>query len=346
VRVHADASAQRSAREVDALAYTVGRDIVFGAGQYAPGTRPGMRLLAHELAHVVQQSQAPAHVVQRQPAPPQAPRDEAPEADAPPTGAAAAPNLQMPTCQATGVSNWIKDPQKPAEEVFGLTELTGSGGTSPELRVGPSDTGKGFVVLPTGASLGKPIAISYMRPGRYPEHAIRLRTGQPGDPPGGYRPLWNITQAGSDAIKAGEQEHCDDYRAAFYFSLYRYAEIVNEIAAQKTVYPTEAAAKRVLDGKVFIDAKKLPAYFKCLADDMRDQRDQRTGGWHTPRKSQPELTYDSALSDHVAVRTLTEKSLPEVGRHGTGELPFRHAAPACVGLTTLPTSPTLPKNTP
>lgn len=56
VRVHGDRDAAQSAREVEALAYTVGRDIVFGAGRFAPGTQQGRRLLAHELAHVVQQS--------------------------------------------------------------------------------------------------------------------------------------------------------------------------------------------------------------------------------------------------------------------------------------------------
>lgn len=54
VRVHTDERAVRSAQEVDALAYTVGRDISFGSGQFAPDTEAGLRLLAHELAHVVQ----------------------------------------------------------------------------------------------------------------------------------------------------------------------------------------------------------------------------------------------------------------------------------------------------
>jgi hypothetical protein len=57
VRIHADARAAESARAVNALAYTVGRDVVFGSGQYAPQTGAGRRLLAHELAHVVQQGQ-------------------------------------------------------------------------------------------------------------------------------------------------------------------------------------------------------------------------------------------------------------------------------------------------
>lgn len=56
VRVHTDARAAESARAVNALAYTVGRDVVFLAGQYAPGTAAGGRVLAHELTHVVQQS--------------------------------------------------------------------------------------------------------------------------------------------------------------------------------------------------------------------------------------------------------------------------------------------------
>lgn len=58
VRVHADSRAADSARAIDARAYTVGHDIVFGAGQYAPGTSHGVRLMAHELAHVAQQRES------------------------------------------------------------------------------------------------------------------------------------------------------------------------------------------------------------------------------------------------------------------------------------------------
>jgi hypothetical protein len=54
VRVHTDARAAESAQAVNAFAYTVGQDIVFGAGQYRSGTA-GNQLLAHELTHVVQQ---------------------------------------------------------------------------------------------------------------------------------------------------------------------------------------------------------------------------------------------------------------------------------------------------
>jgi hypothetical protein len=55
VRIHADCRAANSAARLNAAAYTVGRDIVFGSGGYAAGSQQGKALLAHELAHVVQQ---------------------------------------------------------------------------------------------------------------------------------------------------------------------------------------------------------------------------------------------------------------------------------------------------
>lgn len=55
VRVHDDAVAAHSAAALDAAAYTVGSHVVFAGGQYAPDTSSGSHLLAHELAHVVQQ---------------------------------------------------------------------------------------------------------------------------------------------------------------------------------------------------------------------------------------------------------------------------------------------------
>ncbi len=55
VRVHNDATAHRSARSLQAKAYTVGDHIVFGAGRYSPDSHEGTRLLAHELTHTVQQ---------------------------------------------------------------------------------------------------------------------------------------------------------------------------------------------------------------------------------------------------------------------------------------------------
>jgi Domain of unknown function (DUF4157)/Lysine-specific metallo-endopeptidase len=69
VRIHSDARAAASARSISAAAYTVGKDVVFGAARFAPHTTAGRKLLAHELTHVVQQSRVTpgAPAVQRAP---------------------------------------------------------------------------------------------------------------------------------------------------------------------------------------------------------------------------------------------------------------------------------------
>ena len=99
VRVHSGAAAARSAMALSAKAYTVGHDVVFGTGGFAPGTATGQRLIAHELTHVVQQSggSAPlrhalvhtAHpssagpVIQRQPDPKRMPPKKPPDVPPP-----------------------------------------------------------------------------------------------------------------------------------------------------------------------------------------------------------------------------------------------------------------------
>ncbi|CAG0963931.1 hypothetical protein METP1_00867 [Methanosarcinales archaeon] len=68
VRVHADSQAAESARTVNARAYTLGQDIMFGAGEFSPGTSEGQRLMAHELTHVVQQGDAGSRTIAKSPA--------------------------------------------------------------------------------------------------------------------------------------------------------------------------------------------------------------------------------------------------------------------------------------
>jgi hypothetical protein len=62
VRVHDDARASATAGSIDAAAFTVGTDVVFASGRYDPASAEGQRLLAHELAHVVQQQRAAGSV--------------------------------------------------------------------------------------------------------------------------------------------------------------------------------------------------------------------------------------------------------------------------------------------
>jgi hypothetical protein len=59
VRVHTGGKADQSARSINAQAYTVGNDVVFGGGKYQPESPTGQRIIAHELTHVIQQRSGP-----------------------------------------------------------------------------------------------------------------------------------------------------------------------------------------------------------------------------------------------------------------------------------------------
>ena len=66
IKIHNDDNAIESAKSINALAYTLGNDIAFGRGQYQPNTNEGKKLLAHELAHVLQQYDTMVPLIQRQ----------------------------------------------------------------------------------------------------------------------------------------------------------------------------------------------------------------------------------------------------------------------------------------
>lgn len=66
VRIHADTKAAHTASALGARAFTAGRDLFFGAGEYAPHAVEGQRLIAHELAHVVQHRKTGDSVIRRQ----------------------------------------------------------------------------------------------------------------------------------------------------------------------------------------------------------------------------------------------------------------------------------------
>jgi hypothetical protein len=98
VRVHTDARAAESAKTVDAYAYTVGHDIAFAAGQFRPDTDHGRSLLAHEFAHVVQQSRVEPSLQRApsrrsgQPPPSPAPQGDCPKRE---PGEASASSIQF-----------------------------------------------------------------------------------------------------------------------------------------------------------------------------------------------------------------------------------------------------------
>jgi hypothetical protein len=124
VRVHTDTGAGTLARAVSARAFATGRDVFFAHGEYRPGTTDGDRLLAHELAHVVQQRGAPASGVMRLSQPGDAHEREADTMAATAMTAAAAPEAVRAGGEALvardfidDVKNWWNSPDEAAKKV-------------------------------------------------------------------------------------------------------------------------------------------------------------------------------------------------------------------------------------
>lgn len=169
VRVHADSHAHQSAREVNARAFTVGDDIVFGAAQFSPGTDDGQHLLAHELTHVVQQS-GRAQRLQRQ-------GTRTPACPTRVTVSSGARPVHVPSCGPTPVTasrrpasapvtwslaNGSTQPGFPgaATTVAAATSISNAAGSSGTITVSPSQT-PGFIVVtatgPTGCFASAPL---------------------------------------------------------------------------------------------------------------------------------------------------------------------------------------------
>jgi hypothetical protein len=144
VRVHDDTRAAASAQAVGALAYTVGRDIVFGAGRYAPGTAEGARTLAHELVHVAQSRAAadPARDGRLAVAPREHPREREAAAIA---GRARAGRAGV----AEGPGMLWRQATAPTVDTAPAT-AGGAGGA--DARTRPEDFGITFVVVDHGVS--------------------------------------------------------------------------------------------------------------------------------------------------------------------------------------------------
>ena len=116
VQIHTDGVSAQAAKSIGAAAFTVGQDIYFGAGQYAPETAQGTHLLAHELTHTVQQGNVDAvqcKLIQADP--------EAPGAPAP-SGAPAAPAM-VSTMWNINFENTFSGTGKTVEARTGDTSL-------------------------------------------------------------------------------------------------------------------------------------------------------------------------------------------------------------------------------
>lgn len=308
VRVHTDGEAQQSARDVNALAYTVGSHVVFGAGRYVPDTPDGQRLLAHELTHVAQQQPRLARQEQPGAPDPSAPKpQDVPQADKAGEGSATGVTPVTSNCVPTGFSraDFLKSGGTTAE--FGLTTLTVSDATFPELNL--TQKGKNVQVQATTAALPK-ISSIFTRADVFDEGEATV-LGDEGDcPPGKYPLRWIISAGGARKIQEGEQEHCNDFNLAFDLSLAKYWDAVNQLAAQKKIFANEAAVKKHLKKIVGFEFDDLFTVFACLAGKslVRDRND-----WHKPVPTTRPPSFQNNCTFARAI--VGENSLRQIGVH-------------------------------
>jgi hypothetical protein len=256
VRVHSDGKASASARALNALAYTVGSDIVFGAQQYHPATQAGGRLLAHELTHVAQQNGGDSPQLQRTCAPQPLARPEFLEA----TGFAA------------------------KDAPFGLTELAFKDVQFPavvaeEVPAKKKGAKPVWTLSQTATALPDPIPSRYTV-GIFEEETATAIVVPDGPCQGKYnKATYWVVGPMRDLLRDGELEHCADYQYAFDISLVKFAAAVNALAGKghcaDTKEKCEESFHRKLGKKTGVPPEKWPEVFMCLAKKSETVRDKR-----------------------------------------------------------------------
>jgi len=195
VRVHAGAAAAHSAQTFAAAAYTVGSDIVFGAGMYQPNSQAGQRLLAHELAHVVQQqrpSGAPSAISAHE-------ADAATAADRAVSGNKAAVSLAAPvSVQKQPLPGAIPDVDLTQSASPLLASAIGS------VTLDGFATGKAEVSAANHTKLGRTVETIFKLLRRYP--ASKLHVIGYTDAVGQETDNQTLGQSRADAVQAALQD--------------------------------------------------------------------------------------------------------------------------------------------
>ena len=313
VRIYNDAHAARLSGDLDARAFTVGRDIAFGAGQYRPGTPTGDALIAHELAHVVQQG------VARESTSGPASVDLEQDADRSAAGVVASlwtngvgaaadiaknalprlrSGLQIQRCGCSKADEHL--PTAPIKPIMPSLECNPEAKSLDDIRKFPGvpagvlglthradikwnqhirgvDGGTCNVTLTDPPSFALDIFV-YTKPGTYDIGPITPAAGHCKGK--SVKQMEVITQAMSDKIKEGEAEHCKDNKIAYSLSWSKYLQAVQELDGG---YCSEGSTCKAtfedrFKSRVGVEAGKKGDVARCLSE-RSGQRD--TKDWHT-----------------------------------------------------------------
>jgi hypothetical protein len=351
VRVHAGERASDSARAIKATAYAVGQDIVFGAGQYAPGTNGGKKLIAHELKHVIQQQRALsfARASLEQDSPSSAEESEADEAaeavlegrNIPPISLSPEFRLQL-----KGPEEKKKEEGKASEgkKKGEAGEKTGEAGKKkcdpsavpyyevikiPDVKPGTLGHTKAdkisfnlesqFIDGTCKVKLTEEPKLTfkyfvYTKPGTY---LIGKATPQGGKCTGKEMEAYlTITAKIAERIKQGEIEHCKDLYQAFDLSYGRYLSAAKNLEAGFPAKDNATCASEIfkrLAQQVGIET----AEWKNVADCLIDKTLERDKTWHAADFGKQNISKDCKK---VTLTPDPSTTLTEIGKHPSSEV--------------------------
>jgi hypothetical protein len=325
VRVHTDSKAADTAQAVQAKAFTVGRDIVFGAGQYAPDSQGGRRLLAHELAHVVQQegqTKMGGLRIQRQ-------SEGKKEQHEPICPTPEAVKLDKLSETYKDVETWKygpKPPSVPEKSIMGLT-VGPIGSTSPKFKINTTEKKKDgksdWYAKPEReekASAGKCLGVFYLSEGLH-----KMKETKEIKKPGGSIKVPQYMDVSADMSKQllkGEQEHCNDSKVAYMISLKEAEDVLERHVYGYEFGPmsTEAKAKQLVQRTIKAklthpqlghDQTKWKNWYCCLLWLSPIIRD--TTGMHTT-----ESVYDSDVWAHSSY-IIAQETLEKLSKEGISD---------------------------
>jgi hypothetical protein len=311
VRVHTDGTAAAISRQLNARAFTHGKDVYFDRHEFNPRSFEGKRLLAHELTHVAQQTVLPRQaagalqisraagpqIARQEKKPEGTEASESPRASAAPAAPQPLNSKQAPAaavsiapCKKTRVSGWIPDSGGKGE-LFGLTTFSTRNVTRwPKLEF--KKVPHGVTVSRTQASLAA-VEMKSLEVGRYEEQTRKgkqqfqwpcdidvdswcVNQGK------FFKPdvTWVVDASSATALESGELEHCNDIHAAFGLTAGLITRHINALADSGQIFPSESDARAELKKTVAIDEAEWFPYFTCLMQKAVKERDG--SGSHTP----------------------------------------------------------------
>jgi hypothetical protein len=351
VRLHTDMLANASARATNAHAYTVGHDIVFGTGRFAPDTAEGIKLIAHELVHVVQQGEA-ANVMQERVATAPWRRFEhkddrtaacpsANQADKFMPRLSSALRLQRQLCNRAD-DKIVTDPlvtklpditcqpdPKTLQEVraepdapktlLGLTEsvVTTDQVSTQELKASRCSAHvKSFAEM-------KINKLIYAKEGIYDDGTEETPAHRACAQRKVVAKKMQIRPDAAKKIREGEIEHCEDKRLAFALSWGKYNQAIRDLEGDYCAAGAGGATEDICSkefaqrfkNRTGIEFEKRRAVADCLLDKTK-LRDSEVPGWHIAVPTSVSYAQDCSAVTY----TYTAQSLPEVGKHPSAEI--------------------------